>query len=185
MTHTLFIKNMVCNRCKMTILSLLHDEGFEVESIQLGKIVVKEHSNNDYGNLEKQLNDLGFELIKDPSKALVEKIKISLIQQTERNDMEVILTKLENEIGKSYSQLSKTFSKSEGITLEKYLINLKIEKAKEYIQLQQLNFSEIAYSLNYKNSSHLAKQFKQVTGMSMTAYKNLQDWKRKPLDKIV
>jgi AraC-like DNA-binding protein len=88
-------------------------------------------------------------------------------------------------MGKSYSILSKTFSKSEGITLEKYFINLKIEKVKEYIQLQELNFSEIAYSLNYKNSSHLAKQFKQVTGMSMTDFKNLQIDNRKPLDEIV
>ena len=185
MTHTLFIKNMVCNRCKMTIINLLNDEGYEVESIQLGKIVVKEQSSNDYSRLEEQLNDLGFEVIKDPAKALVEKIKINLIQHIEKNDTDEILGNLESEIGKSYSTLSKTFSKSEGITLEKYLINLKIEKAKELIQLNQLNFSEIAYSLNYKNSSHLAKQFKLVTGMSMTDYKNLQDWDRKTLDKIV
>lgn len=185
MTHTLFIKNMVCNRCKMTILNLLNNEGFEVESIQLGKITVQEQPKNDYAKLEKQLNDLGFELIKEPSKALVEKIKITLIQYLDKNDTDIILSELEDAIGKSYSILSKTFSKSEGITLEKYLINLKIEKVKEYIQLQQLNFSEIAYSLNYKNSSHLAKQFKQETGMSMTAYKKLQDGHRKPLDKIV
>ena len=185
MTHTLFIKNMVCNRCKMTIINLLDDESYEVASIQLGKIVVKEQSSNDYARLETQLNALGFEVIKDPTKALVEKIKINLIQHIENIDTDEILGKLESEIGKSYATLSKTFSKSEGITLEKYLINLKIEKAKEYIQLQQFNFSEIGYSLNYKNSSHLAKQFKQVTGMSMTAYRNLQDWDRKTLDKIV
>jgi len=176
---------MVCSRCKMAILNLLNNEGFEVDSIQLGKITVKEQSENDYTKLEKQLNALGFELIKDPLKALVEKIKITLIQHLDKNDTDVILSELEDEIGKSYSILSKTFSKLEGITLEKYLINLKIEKVKEYIQLQQHNFSEIAYGLNYKNSSHLAKQFKQVTGMSMTAYKQLQDGQRKPLDKIV
>ncbi|XCF07849.1 AraC family transcriptional regulator [Tamlana crocina] len=169
----------------MSILQLLKDEGFEVKAIQLGEIIVEERSGNDYVKLEKQLNNLGFELIKDPSKALVEKIKVSLIEHIEKNDTDVILTKLESEIGKSYSILSKTFSKSEGITLEKYLINLKIEKVKEHIQLRALNFSEIAYSLNYKNSSHLAKQFKRVTGMSMTDYKNLQNWNRTPLDKIV
>jgi len=144
MTHTLFVKNMVCNRCKMTIIRLLNDEGYEVESIQLGKIVVKEQSSNDYSWLEEQLNDLGFEVIKDPAIALVEKIKINLIQHIEKNDTDEILGNLESEIGKSYSTLSKTFSKSEGITLEKYLINLKLEKAKELIQLNQLNFSEIA-----------------------------------------
>ncbi len=185
MTRTLYIKNMVCNRCKMAILKLLNDEGFEVESIHLGKITVKEDANNDYAKLEKQLDDLGFELIKDPVKALVEKIKVRLIQHIEMNKADTVLTHLETEIGKSYSILSKTFSRSEGITLERYLINLKIEKVKELIQLQELNFSEIAYSLNYKNSSHLAKQFRQVTGMSMTEYKTLQKWNRKPLDTIV
>ncbi|MEZ4855793.1 MAG: AraC family transcriptional regulator [Gelidibacter sp.] len=185
MTHTLFIKNMVCNRCKMSILKLLNDGGFKVEAIQLGKITVMEHPNNDYVKLEKNLNELGFELIKDPTKAMVEKIKVNLIQHIEKNDTNVILAKLESEMGKSYSILSKTFSRLEGITLEKYFINLKIEKVKEYIQLQELNFSEIAYSLNYKNSSHLAKQFKLVTGMSMTDFKNLQIDNRKPLDKII
>ncbi len=185
MTHTLFVKNMVCNRCRMAIFKLLNDEDFVVEAIQLGRITVKEDSNNDYQKLEKQLKELGFELIKDPVKALVEKIKVNLIQLIEISDANTILANLESEIGKSYSVLSKTFSKSEGITLERYFINLKIEKVKELIQLQELNFSEIAYSLNYKNSSHLAKQFKQVTGMSMTDYKNLQDWNRIPLDEIV
>src|SRR5690606_19382249 len=115
MTHTLFIKNMVCNRCKMSILKLLSDEGFEVETIQLGKITVKENPNNDYLKFEKNLNELGFELIKDPTKALVEKIKVNLIEHIEKNDTNVILAKLESEMGRSYSILSKTFSKSEGI----------------------------------------------------------------------
>ena len=81
--------------------------------------------------------------------------------------------------------MSKLFSKTEGMTIEKYEINLKIEKVKELIQLGQLNFSEIAYILNYNNSGHLAKQFKNVTGMSMTEFKNLHKWNRKSLDQIV
>jgi len=92
---------------------------------------------------------------------------------------------LTKRFNKSYSALSKLFSRNEGITIEKYEINLKIEKVKELIQLGQLNFSQIAYSLNYNNSSHLARQFKNVTGMSMTVFKNLQKWNRKPLDQIV
>ena len=86
---------------------------------------------------------------------------------------------------KSYSVLSKIFSKTEGVTIEKYEILLKIEKIKEMIQLGQLNFSEIAYSLNYKSSSHLARQFKTVSGMSMSDYKNLQKWNRQEHDQIV
>ncbi len=185
MTHTFFVKNMVCNRCKMTILNLLREKGFQVESVELGKIVVNEISDGGYVELEKDLNSFGFEIIKDTAKALVEKIKIALIQQINEGDKDIILVNLAKEVGKNYALLSKTFSKSEGMTLEKYVINLKIEKAKEYIQLNQHNFSEIAYSLYYKNSSHLAKQFKNCTGMSMTEYKNLQSGYRIPLDEIV
>jgi len=185
MSKSLLIKNMVCNRCITALLDLLTNQGLEVESIQLGKIVIDDRSIFDYKKLEKQLNGLGFELIQDSKVALVEEIKTILIQKLENKETDTILQKLGTHFGKSYSVLSKTFSKSEGITLEKYLINLKIEKVKEYIQLNEFNFSEIAYSLNYKNSSHLAKQFKQVTGVSMSKYKNLYYHERIGLDKIV
>ncbi|GAA4298577.1 helix-turn-helix domain-containing protein [Aestuariibaculum suncheonense] len=185
MSHTLLIKNMVCARCKMTVLQVLKDLGFKVQSVELGRVVVAERENYDYTNLEIELNELGFELIKETTEAMVEQVKIALIETVEKGDADFILSEVAKKLGKNYSALSKTFSKHEGMTLEKYLINLKIEKVKEYIQLQQLNFSEIAYSLNYKNSSHLAKQFKSVTGMSMTDYKVLQNWERKSIDQIV
>ncbi|SDI54036.1 helix-turn-helix domain-containing protein [Winogradskyella thalassocola] len=185
MGHTLIIKNMVCARCKSTIVDLLERHGLDIESIALGKVVVKQDFNPKYDVIKSELKDLGFELIEDESKALIELIKVLVIQFISENTSEPIISKITQAIGKNDSAISKLFSKSEGLTLEKYIINLKIEKVKEYIQLNQLNFSEIAYQLNYNNSSHLAKQFKSVTGMSMTHYKKLQDWDRKALDQIV
>jgi len=185
MKHTLIVKNMVCNRCKTIIEQQFKNEGFQVESIELGKVVVQGKDKNDFIKLEEILNSQGFELIKEISEVLIEKIKTTMIEKIDKNDTENILSELPQVLGKNYSVLSKVFSKSEGMTLEKYLINLKIEKVKEHIQLKQLNFSEIAYSLNYNNSSHLAKQFKSVTGMSMSQYRKLQDWNRKALDEIV
>jgi AraC-like DNA-binding protein len=185
MMQTLNIKNMVCNRCKTVVSQIFNNEGFQVLFIELGKVVFEENINNNFIKLEGALKKEGFELIKETSVELIEKIKIALIKHIDINDTDYILSELANELGKTYSFLSKSFSKSEGITLEKYFINLKIEKVKEYIQLNQLNFSEIAYSLNYKNSSHLAKQFKNSTGITMTDYKKLQTWNRKPLDQIV
>ena len=176
---------MVCNRCKMTVLNIMKDQSLDVESIELGNVVLKNYQDIDYIKLEKSLNEKGFELIKELSEVLIEKIKTTMIGRIDKNDTENILSELPKVLGKNYSVLSKVFSKSEGMTLEKYLINLKIEKVKEHIQLKQLNFSEIAYSLNYNNSSHLAKQFKSVTGMSMSEYRKLQDWNRKALDEIV
>ena len=140
---------------------------------------------NNYNIIKNGLKELGFELIEDEAKVLVERVKVLVIQSVLENNSESIISKITKEIGKNDSAISKLFSKSEGITLEKYIINLKIEKVKELIQLGQLNFSEIAYTLNYKTSSHLARQFKAITGMSMSDYKNLQDWDRKELDQIV
>jgi AraC-like DNA-binding protein len=169
----------------MTVSNIMKDASLDVESIELGTVVLKKNQDIDYIKIEKSLNEKGFELIKDRSAVLIEKIKIIMIQHVAKNDTDKILPEVEKELGKTYSLISKIFSKTEGITLEKYLINLKIEKVKEQIQLNQLNFSEIAYSFNYNNSSHLSKQFKSVVGMSMSQYKKLQDWNRKALDEIV
>ncbi|WP_318543769.1 helix-turn-helix domain-containing protein [Marixanthotalea marina] len=169
----------------MVITNLLEDQGIEVESVELGKVVVKSDSEIDELKLSKIFNEQGFELILESSEVLIEQIKTTIIQLLENDMFDSLLTHLSKKLGKNYAFLSKTFSKSEGITLEKYLINLKVEKVKEYIQLGELNFSEIAYNLNYASSSHLARQFKNITGMSMTAYKKLQQWDRKTLDQIV
>jgi AraC-like DNA-binding protein len=110
---------------------------------------------------------------------------VSLIKKIESNEINNLSIFLSKHFDKSYAVLSKLFSKKEGITIEKYLINLKIERVKELIQLGQLNFSEIAYTLNYSNSGHLSRQFKTVTGMSMSSYRSLQNWDRKTLDQII
>ncbi len=176
---------MVCNRCKSTVESELKALGYDIDSIELGKVVISENRLSDNSKLEEILNKHGFEIIKDEREVLMEEIKIAVIKKIEDQDNENISIFLPKTFNRSYSALSKLFSKSEGMTLEKYEITLKIEKVKELIQLGQVNFSEIAYSLDYHNSSHLAKQFKNETGISMTEFKNLQNWDRKSLDGIV
>lgn len=185
MTQILHIKNMVCDRCKSTVLRELNNLGYKIESIELGQVVLKEDLSNDYSVLEEILQKNGFEIITEETEVLIEEIKIASIKKIENQDHEKISTFLAKTFNKPYSALSKLFSKTEGMTIEKYEINLKIEKVKEMIQLGQLNFSEIAYSLDYHTSGHLAKQFKNVTGMSMTEFKNLQKWDRKSIDQIV
>jgi AraC-like DNA-binding protein len=185
MKQTLNIKNMVCDRCKSTVLRELEALGCDIKSVELGQIILGENTDIQYSKLEEVLNKHGFEIIKDETEILIEEIKIALIKKIENQDNVNLSSYLTKRFNKSYSALSKLFSKTEGVTIEKYEINLKIEKVKEMIQLRQLNFSEIAYSLNYNNSSHLARQFKNVTGMSMTTFKNLQKWNRKSIDQIV
>ena len=181
----IIVKNMVCDRCKLIVLQELNALDYDIKSVELGQVILNKNSDKHHLKLEKELNKHGFEIIKDETEVLIEETKIALIKKIENQDNANLSSFLTKRVNKSYSALSKLFSKNEGITIEKYEINLKIKKVKELIQLEQLNFSEIAYRLDYNNSSHLAKQFKQVTGMSMSDYKNLHNHKRKGLDKIV
>ena len=186
MSQILHIKNMVCNRCISTVLQEFNGLNLNVKSIELGQVEFeKTEDQKKLGKLEVALNAHGFEIIREESKTLLEAIKIALVLKLESDSTENLSNFLSNRFDKSYSVLSKIFSKTEGITIEKYEIQLKIEKVKELIQYQQLNFSEIAYDLNYKSSSHLARQFKSMTGMSMSDYKHLQKWDRQKLDQIV
>ena len=176
---------MVCDRCKSTVLHELDVLGYNIRSVELGQIILNENPASDHSKLEDVLRKHGFEIIKGETEVLIEEMKIALINKIENQDHVNLSSFLTERFSKSYSTLSKLFSKTEGMTIEKYEINLKIEKVKELIQLRQLNFSQIAYSLGYNNSGHLARQFKNVTGMSMTEFKNLQKWDRKSIDKIV
>src|SRR5699024_8440145 len=91
---------------------------------------------------------------------------------------------LSEKLHQNYSSLSTVFSESEQTTIEKYLIHLKIERVKEWLSYGELTLSEIAYKLNYSSVAYLSRQFKQITGLSVTDYKKARDSFRKPLDGV-
>src|SRR5699024_1446667 len=122
----------------------------------------------------------------NPDLQTVESIKTHLLKIINTASYPENLSEfLAKKLYKDYSVLSKLFKKNAGETLEKYFIKLKIEKVKELIQMQKFTFSEIAHQLNYNNISHLSSQFKNTTGMTMSAYQNQRNWDRSSLDKII
>ena len=134
------------------------------------------------------LHSNGFGIAKNEEEMIVENIKITLIEMVTGLPLHIKEKTSEHlaaELHRDYKMLSKIFSKKENITIEKYFIKLKIERVKELIQLQQLVFSDIAYLLDYSSVNHLSRQFKNVTGLSMTDYKNSQIWERSFLDEII
>lgn len=183
------IKGMVCRRCLSTVRRELENLGAEIVELELGKAIIKYPENSlKMEDVEKVLNRNDFELLTDDESKVIEKIKLILIGMVDNTPLIMKMNlseKLVNSLNKDYTYISKLFSKIEGITIEKYFIHLKIEKAKEFIQYDQLNFTEVAYELGYSSVNYLSNQFKQATGMSMSAYKKLSDWDRKPLDEIL
>jgi AraC-like DNA-binding protein len=184
----LYIRNMVCNRCIMVVKSELEKLGLDPLTVQLGEVELKKDiSAEELTVFKNRLDELGFELIDDSKSKLIEKIKLLVIQlihhgegQLNQNYSEFIASKL----NKEYNYLSHLFSEVEGTTIEKYIINQKIERVKELLVYNELTLSEIADSLGYSSVAHLSGQFRKVTGLTPSYFKKLKENRRKPLDEI-
>lgn len=180
---------MICSRCMKVIRLDLEALGVEVLDLQLGKLKIRFPKGQlDLSEIEQILLEDEFEFVKDKDDQLVEEIKLTLLAIV--NNLPILHDRklselLAEKFQKDYWSLSKIFSKSETVTIERYFILLRIEKAKELIEYGELTFSQIAYELGFSNISHLSGQFKQVTGMSMSEYKKLDSKIRLPLDKIL
>ncbi|MDE3741081.1 AraC family transcriptional regulator [Maribacter sp. D37] len=186
-----WIKNMVCRRCLKVIKQELVAINVEVLSLELGKLTIRTTPIN-VRQIDIQIANIlysnGFEIAKSEEEMLIEEIKISLIELIKDLPISIKVNTSEylaSTLHREYKILSKLFSKTEKTTIEKYFIKLKIEKAKELMQLQRYTFSDIAYLLDYSSVNHLSRQFKNISGMSMTDYKKTEDWKRNFYDEII
>lgn len=180
---------MVCDRCILVVRQQLDKLGLSYNHIQLGEVELS--GNPPAGKIQElrePLKALGFELLDDKKSTLVEKIKNIIIQLIHSVD-EVELTQkmsviLEEKLKMDYHYLTGLFSAVEGITIEKYVILQRIEKAKELLKYDELSLSEIADKLGYSSVQHLSQQFKKVTGLTTSHFKQLKENQRKPLDKV-
>lgn len=184
----LIIKNMVCPRCVMSVEQLLTKNHLEPKSIRLGEVELAGDANKDtLMRFAGDLKQLGFELLDDQRMQLIEQIKTLLIQKTQSGSIEEhfsISKFLTDHIYKDYSAISKLFSEVEGITLEQFFILQKIEKTKELLIYNEQSLSQIAFNLGYSSTQHLSNQFKKLTGMTPTQFKQLGAIHRKPLDDV-
>ena len=186
----IYIRNMVSNSCIKLVKQELERTGFiEVLQVELGEALIQYDSqviNNQVIN--NVLKHNGFELIPDNNSKLTEQIKIAVINLIfyGNNGTSIVRNSdyLSEKLGHPYPYLSKLFSEKTGITLEKYIILIKVEKIKELVIYDELTLSEIAYNLGYSSVQYLSNQFKEVTGITVSEYKSLGKRDRKPLNLI-
>jgi len=182
------VKNLNLKTAAMLLSDKLEELGFDVVRIVPGIITLKEIQDDEEKKLNEILNRYGFEIIKDRDLILVEEIKQAVIELIHyMNNMNSVVRKSEyivEKLGKSYSHLSRVFSKHEPVTLEKYIILQKIERIKELIDQDEYTLSEIAYMMDYSSVQYLSNQFKKITGYSVTDYKNAPEGKKRFLDEI-
>ena len=182
------VKNMVSNSCIILLKRDLSVDGIELGEVRLGKVSFSFNpAKISWKKIEKILSDLGFEIIVDKEKVLVEQIKLAIIELVHHSTFNAMVRNsdyLVERFDVSYPYISTLFSKHENITLEKFIILNKIEKVKELIEYGELTLSEIAYMMGYSSVQYLSTQFKTITGISVTEYKNNPSVSRKPLEKL-
>ena len=187
-TMKLYIKNMVCNRCIMIVKSELEKFGHQPLIVTLGEVLLAEEiTGSEKEILNQHLKTFGFEIIDDRKSRLIGQIKSSIIEIVHQQNSKLksnLSDYLSSKLHHDYSHLSNLFSEVEGTTIEKYFIAQKIEKVKELLVYDELSLSEIADQMNYSSVAYLSNQFKKVTGLTPTFFKNIKTEKRKPLDEV-
>jgi AraC-like DNA-binding protein len=179
---------MVSNRCKMAVKEELKKLNLHFIVVDLGEVEIMENiSTEQREQLKIALHDSGLELMDDKRAILIEKIKNAIIELVHHSD-EVIKTNFSNylseKLNHDYTYLANLFSEVQGTTIEQFIISHKIERIKELMIYDELNISEIAWKMNYSSVSHLSNQFKKVTGLSPSHFKQLKDKRRNPIEEI-
>lgn len=186
MNH-LFIKNMVCGRCVSRVEELLQEAGIDFAKVELGKVYDAKFDEKALNELRRLLEKEGFELLESRERILIEHIKTAIIDQICNDkipDLKVNWSAyLQSVVHRDYKYLSHVFSQTEGITIERFIILQKIERAKELLFYDELTVGEIAFRLGYSSSQYLSNQFKSITGQTPSQYKAAREG-RKSLDKL-
>ncbi|MBL0315704.1 MAG: helix-turn-helix transcriptional regulator [Flavobacteriales bacterium] len=184
----LYIKNMVCSRCKMAVEAELINQGFHPKRVDLGEVeILEEIDLVQRQTLEMALLRCGFSLIDNRKGRIIEKVKNLLTQLVQEQHIELkqnLSDYLSERMTLDYTYLSNLYTHEEGRTIEHYFISQKIEKVKELLMYDELTLSQIADKLNYSSVAYLSTQFKRVTGMTPSSFKKTKADKRTPIDSL-
>lgn len=172
----------------MIVKSELEKLGLHFKTINLGEVeITDELSEENMNLLNFNLKKSGLGILEDKKGILVEKIKNTIIELVHYSEEQIktnLSDYLSQKLNYDYTYLANMFSEHQGITIEHFFLNHKIERVKELLIYDELNITEISYRMHYSSVAHLSNQFKKMTGLSPTQYKYLRIKKRKPLEKV-
>jgi AraC-like DNA-binding protein len=184
----LYIKNMVCSRCKLVVKSELEKLGLQLLTVDLGEVeILAPITTKQKGEIAERLKSFGFELIDDKKSKTIDKIKTLIINLIyhKNNELNINLSEyIAQNLSYDYASLSHLFSEVEGTTIEKYFILQKIERVKELLMYDEMSLSEISFLLNYSSVAYLSNQFKKITGLTPSHFKKLKDKKRRQIEDL-
>lgn len=184
----LYIRYMVSLRCKMVVKQELKKLGLWYVFVDLGSVEISgDITDEQRQQLKANLSKSGLELLDDKKSILIERIKNAVIEMIHYDEAlpKINLSSfISQKIGYDYTYLSNIFSEVKGITLQQYIIMHRIEKVKELLLYDDLSLTEIAYRLQYSSVAHLSNQFKKVTGLTPSYYRQLKQNRRSSLENL-
>lgn len=179
---------MVSNRCKQTVKEELKKLGLHFILVDLGEVEIMENlTTSEREQAKTALLSCGFELMDDKRAILIERIKNTIIEMVHHSTEEIktnFSNYLSEKLEHDYTYLANLFSEVQGTTIEQFIISHKIERIKELIIYGELNITEIAWKMNYSSVAHLSNQFKKMTGLTPSHFKQLKDKRRSPIEEI-
>lgn len=188
MSTKLFIKYMVSLRCKLMVKEELKKLGLHYIVLELGVIELLEDISKDQRRqLKKNLSKSGLELMENKKSILIEKIRnviIEMIHYTDELPNINYSDYISEKVGYNYTYLANIFSEVKGITIQQFIIIHKIERVKELLIYDELNLTEISHRLHYSSVAHLSNQFKKITGLTPTFYKQLKEKRKQNLEDL-
>jgi AraC-like DNA-binding protein len=179
---------MLSNRCKMAVKDVLKQLGLHFIIVDLGEVEVMENPDNDMLEaLKLALSESGFELMDNKKAILIERIKNTIVEMVHHSNEGLKINfsnYLSEKLHHDYTYMANLFSEVQGSTIEQFMIAHKIERIKELIIYGELNITEIAWKMNYSSVAHLSNQFKKMTGLSPSQFKQLKEKTRSPIEDV-
>jgi AraC family transcriptional regulator len=186
----LLVKNMVCHRCVLAVEDVLKKSEIPFQQVEIGEIHLSENISAEQNeSLRGSLAAIGLELIDNKMSGMIERLKQLIIKRarnevSEKEQKTKLSTYLSQHMHHEYTYLSSFFSSVEGRTIENYFIEQRIEKVKELLVYNEMTLSQIAFEMEYSSVAHLSTQFKKITGLTPSHFKQVGSSRRKLLDKI-
>ena len=178
---------MVCQRCIMTVSEILERIDIPFDEVLLGEVILKKPLEvGKFEILEKEFDKVGFEIIMDRDQRLVNSIKSTIIEEVYSDKLSntKLSTLLASKLNFDYSHITHQFSESEGQSIQKYYNAIRIERAKELLDYDELGIAEIADLLGYSTPAYLSTSFKNATGLTPSEYRQMEGKNRKNLDSV-
>lgn len=179
---------MVCIRCKMVVKAELTKLGLHYTTVELGEAEILENiSDEQHDQFKAALLKSGLELLDDKKSVLIQKIKNVIVELVHYSEEPLTINFsdfLSQKLNHDYTYLANLFSEVQGTTIEKFIIAHKIERVKELLVYGELNLTEIAYLMHYSSVAHLSTQFKKVTGLTPSYFKQLKQKRRNMLEDV-